>query len=250
MISLYARVNALLPLVLMAHGALVTPVSHAASDLPSVPISADYRYAYHDPETPAQAQETACREALRLAVSTATPVRDQIGSAVDPDLFRTLVQNLAAAHVTDYRVEGQFHKGKTVYCKVSGALKPETVQEVLAAQRPTGIIARGSVASSGELDRNRALQVLAVEEQDGMVIVTYRALRRLDWATTAYPGSLQGLADVMVDFYDAEGVLIRTYRHPARRTQTGDDVMQPGQIGVLKVPRPLSAKTYRAWLVK
>ena len=89
-----------------------------------------------------------------------------------------------------------------------------------------------------------------IEEREGAVVVTYKALRRLDWGTTAYDGTLQGLADVMVDFFDAEGVLIRTYRHPARRTVAGDDVMYPGQVGVFKAPRPLQTKTFRVWLVK
>ena len=107
------------------------------------------------------------------------------------------------------------------------------------------VMVEATAVSPGGLDRNRVLQLIAVEEQDGMIVVTYQALKRLDWSTTAYPGSLQGLADVMVDFYDGEGILIRTYRHPARRTLAGDDIMQPGQIGVLKVPRPLNTKNYR-----
>ena len=54
----------------------------------------------------------------------------------------------------------------------------------------------------------------------------------------------------MVDFFDSEGTLIRTHRHPARKTLAGDDVMYPGQVSVFKVPRPLQTKTYRVWLVK
>lgn len=231
-------------------GGVSAPAAHAANEATSVQISGDYRYAYHDPETATQAQDIACREALRLAVSTAAPVREQVGSVVDPTVFRQFVHTLAAQHVTDYRVLEQFQKGKTVYCKVSGTLQPEVVQSVFAAQTQTAVEAKGSTVSSGALDRNRVLQLMAVEEQDGTIVVTYQALRRLDWSTTAYDGSLQGLADVMVDFYDSEGILIRTHRHPARRTLAGDDVMQAGQIGVLKVPRPLNTKSYRVWLVK
>jgi hypothetical protein len=51
-------------------------------------------------------------------------------------------------------------------------------------------------------------------------------------------------------FYDEQGSLIRTEHPPARRTPTGDDVMNPGAVAVLKVPRSAAAKTYRAWLVK
>ena len=234
----------------MVSGTPILPTAAASNESTSVQIAGDYRYAYHDPETPAQAQDFACREALRLAVSTAAPVRDQTGSVVDPILFRELVETLATRHVTDYQTVEQFRKGRTVYCKVRGILHPEIVQQVFEAKSRTEPEGQGSSASGGELDRNRVLQIVAVEEQDGTIIVTYQALRRLDWSTTAYAGSLQGLADVMVDFYDGEGVLIRTYRYPARRTLGGDDVMQPGQIGVLKVPRPLHAKTYRVWLVK
>lgn len=31
---------------------------------------------------------------------------------------------------------------------------------------------------------------------------------------------------------------------------TGDDVMNPGAVAILKVARPAAAKTYRVWLVK
>jgi hypothetical protein len=239
-----------LSLFSMALGAVSTSAVFAANESAVVRISGDYRYAYHDPETAAQAQEIACREALRLAVSTATPVREQIGSVVDPTAFRQLIHTLAAQHVTDYQIVEQFHKGKTAYCKVSAALQPDAVQSVFAAQTQTAPEVKATSASAGALDRNRVIQLMAVEEQEGTIVVTYQALRRLDWSTTAYQGGLQGLADVMVDFYDSEGILIRTYRHPARRTLAGDDVMQPGQIGVLKVPRPLNSKSYRVWLVK
>jgi hypothetical protein len=239
-----------LSLVSMVLWAASTSTAFAANESTVVRINGDYRYAYHDPETAAQAEEIACREALRLAVSTAGPVREQIGSVIDPTVSRQLIHTLAAQHVTDYQIVEQFHKGKTVYCSVSGALQPEAVRSVFVAQTQTAPEAKTTSASPGTLDRNRVIQLMAVEEQDGTIVVTYQALRRLDWSTTAYPGSLQGLADVMVDFYDSEGILIRTYRHPARRTLAGDDVMQPGQIGVLKVPRPLNSKSYRVWLVK
>jgi hypothetical protein len=161
-----------------------------------------------------------------------------------------LIQTLATQHIADYQVLEQYQKGKTAYCKVSGTLRPKEVQSVFAAQTQTQVEAKAMPSSTGTLDRNRVLQLVSVEEQDGTIVVTYQALRRLDWSTTAYDGSLQGLADVMVDFYDGEGILIRTYRYPARRTPAGDDVMQPGQIGVLRVPRPLNSKSYRVWLVK
>jgi hypothetical protein len=45
----------------------------------------------------------------------------------------------------------------------------------------------------------------------------------------------------MVDFYDDRSVLIRAGQFPARRTATGDDIMNPA--GVLKVAKPDAAKT-------
>ncbi|HLZ35727.1 MAG TPA: hypothetical protein VKP13_17115 [Nitrospira sp.] len=54
----------------------------------------------------------------------------------------------------------------------------------------------------------------------------------------------------MVDFYDEQGLLLRTDRYPARRTATVDGVMNPGAVAILNVPRPAAAKTYRVWLVK
>jgi len=49
---------------------------------------------------------------------------------------------------------------------------------------------------------------------------------------------------------DEAGVLMKTERYPARRTPSGDDVLNPGTIAVLKIAKPLGAKTFRAWLVK
>jgi hypothetical protein len=54
----------------------------------------------------------------------------------------------------------------------------------------------------------------------------------------------------MVDFYDAQGLLLYSQRFEAWRTATGEDVMSSGAVGILQVPKPASAKTYRVWLVK
>ena len=83
-----------------------------------------------------------------------------------------------------------------------------------------------------------------------MIAVQYQALKRLDWLGTHYQGRLRESADVMLDFYDHQGFLIRNERFPARRTVEGDDVMYPGAIAVLKVAKPAATKTYRVWLVK
>jgi len=83
-----------------------------------------------------------------------------------------------------------------------------------------------------------------------MIAVQYQALKRLDWLGTHYQGGLRESADIMVDFYDDLGVLLRTDRFPARRTATGDDVINPGATATLKVTKPAAAKTYHVWLVK
>ena len=54
----------------------------------------------------------------------------------------------------------------------------------------------------------------------------------------------------MMDLYDDQGYLIRTDQFPARRTATGDNVMNPGATAVLKVTKPAAAKTYRVWVVR
>jgi len=209
----------------------------------STEISGDYRYTFHESEAIGDAKEYACREALRLAVSTFPAVREYTTSPVDAVFSRDLVLLLATRHVTDVQIVEQTQKGRTIYCKVRGTLQPDTVAQVVRAQlKITG-------PEAGGLDRNRVLQIVDIEEREGTVVVTYKALRRLDWASTAYNGTLQGLADVMVDFFDSEGILIRTHRHPARKTLAGDDVMYQGQVGVFKAPRPLQTKTYRVWLV-
>ena len=95
------------------------------------------------------------------------------------------------------------------------------------------------------------MRILSVrEEGSGTITVQYQALKRLDWLGTHYQGGLRESADIMVDFYDGQGFLLRTDRFPARRTATGDDVMNPGATAILKVTKLAAAKTYRVWLVK
>ena len=52
----------------------------------------------------------------------------------------------------------------------------------------------------------------------------------------------------MVDFYDDRSLLIDAGRFPARRTATGDDIMNPA--GMPRVAKPVATKTYRLWLLK
>ena len=41
------------------------------------------------------------------------------------------------------------------------------------------------------------------------------------------------------------GIADETERYPARNTVTGQDVLNPGMSGLLHVPKPLNAKSYR-----
>jgi hypothetical protein len=182
-------------------------------------------------------------EALHQAISTSAAVREHTASIVDSKLFHTLVHTLATQHVTDQQILQQSEQGRTVYCKIKAVFQADAVERVLVAQTTSG--------SEQALDQNRALKILAAhEEADGTLVVTYQALKRLDWLGTAYQGGLRESADVMVDFYDEQGILVRSSRHPARKTATGDDVMNPGEVGTLKIPKPLNAKTFRVWVVK
>lgn len=222
--------------------ALIGP-SLAFSEAPPVEIVGDYRYAYHEPETVAEAKQVACREALHQAISTTAAVRERTASMVDSKSFHNLVHTLATKHVSDQQILQQSEKGRTVYCKVKAVFHPDEVERVLLAQTTAG-------AESG-LEQNRALKILTVrEDPDGTVTIVYQALKRLDWLGTAYQGTLRETADVMVDFYDEQGTLLRSISHPARKTATGDDVMYPGEIRTLKIAKPLNTKTYRVWLVK
>jgi hypothetical protein len=222
--------------------ALVGP-SLALSDTPAVEIVGDYRYAYHEPEPASEAMQTACREALHQAISNMATVRERTASIVDSEISRNLVHTLATKHVSDKQILQQSEKGRTVYCKVKAVLRPDEVERVLRAQTTAG--------TESAIDQNRALKILSVrEDPDGTVVIVYQALKRLDWLGTAYPGTLRETADIMVDFYDEQGTLLRSISHPARKTSTGDDVMYPGEVRTLKIPKPLNAKTYRVWLVK
>ena len=217
--------------------------SPAFSETPAVEIIGDYRYAYHDPDTALEAKQLACFEALRQALSTTAAVRERTASIVDSKSFHNLVYTLATQHVSGQQILQQSEKGRTVYCKVKAIFHPDDVDRVLLAEGTAG----------GELgvDQNRALKILSTrEDPDGTLVITYQALKRLDWLGTAYQGGLRETADVMVDFYDEQGTLLRSISHPARKSAMGDDVMYPGEVGTLKIAKPLSTKSYRVWLVK
>ena len=132
-----------------------------------------------------------------------------------------------------------------MFCRVKAYLPAEESARAIRTQ-----LAGGPAPAEG-LDQNRVLKLLSVkEESPGTLSIQYQALKRLDWVTTHYQGGLRDIAHIMVDFYDAEGLLLYSQRFEAWRTPTGDDVMSPGAVGLIQVPKPASAKTYRVWLVK
>ena len=241
--SIHRRPTAPLLLAALLLAPLVTP----AAELPTsrIEITADYRYAALETENIADAKSLACREAWRLAVVNSPLYREQTASVIDSSLLRDLAYTLATQHVQDQQIVEQTERGRTVSCRVRGFLPVEESGRVIRTQ-----LAGGPPSTEG-LDQNRVLRILSVrEEGSGTIAIQYQALKRLDWLGTHYQGGLRESADVMVDFYDDQGFLLRTDRYPARRTATGDDVMNPGATAILKVTKPTAAKTYRVWLVK
>ncbi len=230
----------------LTSGVLFLGSTQAAAQSTRVEVTGDYRYTFHDPMLLADAKVLACEEALRLAVANSPVVREETASLVDSAAYRDLIQLLVSSYVSDLQIVEHAEKGRTVYCKVKGALQTDEVQR--AARSYLLSVSNGKQAPA--LDQNRVLQIVNVRDESGYLVVTYRALKRLDWIGTAYQGSLRESADLMVDFLDEQGSLIRTDRYPAHRTPTGDDVMNPGEVGIRKIIKPSSAKAYRVWLVK
>lgn len=212
-----------------------------------VEIVGDYRYTYHDPESSVEAKNIAYTEAIRLAIYSSRVFSEGTSRVVeDAQVLRDLAQKIASGHLKDLQVVEQSEKGRTVYCKVRAYLIPDEVKTFIEQE-----INRGQAKEPSGLDQNRSLQILSVQEsKDGTVAVVFKALKRLDWLATAYDGTLRESADVMIDFYDDQGILVSSDRHPARKTSAGDDVMNPGEIGLHKFMKPLNARSYRVWLVK
>jgi hypothetical protein len=208
-------------------------------------IAGEYRYAARESESVADAKALACREAWLQAVTNSSLYREYTATVIDSPLLRELSYTLANHHVHDPQIVEQTERGRTFSCRVQGYLQTDESARVIRTQ-----LTSGPSATEG-IDQNRALRILTVrEEANSIIAIQYQALKRLDWLGTHYQGGLRESADIMVDFYDAQGLLMKTERYPARRTVTGDDVMNPGAIAVLKVSKPAGSKTYRAWLVK
>ena len=208
-------------------------------------IIGEYRYAARESESVAEAKALACREAWRQAVTNSSLYREYTGAVIDSPLLHELSSTLANRHVHDPQIVEQTERGRTISCRVQGYLQTDESARVIRTQ-----LTGGPSATDG-IDHNRVLRILTVKDDAaGAILIQYQALKRLDWLGTHYQGGLRESADIMVDFYDEAGVLMKTERYPARRTATGDDVMNPGAIAVLKVTKPAGGKTYRVWLVK
>lgn len=219
---------------------LASVPAHAADQSGRLEIAADYRYAAHESDSPAEVQGLACREAWRLAVMHSALYRDYTADIVDSPMLLD-VANRLAGQVEDRQIVEQTQRGRTVTCRVRGYLSQEAGVRLIRTQLA------GSPAEGTE--ENRALRIIGTKDDGGYLFVEFQALRRLDWMNTAYQGTLLHSADIMVDFYDKAGTLIRSERHPARHYGS-HDVLAPGMPGIVKVPKPLNAATYRVWLVK
>jgi hypothetical protein len=223
---------------------ILAVTAQAAEPNDRLEITGDYRYKAQPTEQIADAKDLACREALRQAVANSALYREQTASIVDSTLLRDLA-SLLASHVQDKQILEQGEQGRTVFCRVKAYLPADEATRVIKTQLG------GSPTPADGLDQNRVLRLLSVkEESPGTLVIQYQALKRLDWLGTHYQGGLRDAAHIMVDLYDDQGLLLYTQRFEGWRTVTGEDVMSPGAIGILQVPKPSAAKTYRVWLVK
>lgn len=233
-------------LVLLISASSVLATAAHAMDPASgrIEVAGDYRYALRESESLAEANSLACREAWRQAITTSLFYREQTASIVDSALLRDLIDSLTTRYAHERQIIEQAEQGRTIFCRVRGALPKDDLTATIRTQLVGGVPVAHSV------EQNRALRIMSVTEDGQGIAIQYQALKRLDWLGTHYQGGLRESADIMVDFYDEQGLLMKTERYPARRTATGDDVMNPGAIAVLKVTKPAGSTTYRAWLVK
>lgn len=210
-----------------------------------VEIQGDYRYTFHPPMSLEEARNIAYTEAVRMAIDRSRLVMDATAAVTDQQVLTHIRQIIATGYLKDLQVTEQQEKERTVYVKVRATVNPEEIKAVIVRE----VNRLGQDAEPPGLDQNRALKILSLREEDGTVAIIFKALQRLDWLNTAYDGSLRESADVMIDFFDEEGVPIVTERLPARKAAIGE-VLNPGQIAVHKVKKPARARSYRAWLVK
>ena len=231
--------------ILITAAAWFSVTVHAAEPNGRLEITGDYRYKAQASEQLVDAKDLACREALRQAVVNSAVYREETASTVDSALLRDVANTLATRHVQDQQILEQNEQGRTVFCRVKAYLPAAESARAIRTQ-----LAGGPAPTEG-LDQNRVLKLLSVKEEDpGTLVVQYQTLKRLDWVTTHYQGGLRDAAHIMVDFYDKDGLLLYSQRFEAWRTPSGDDVMSPGAVGLIQIPKPSAAKTYRVWLVR
>ena len=221
---------------------IATSTAFAAEPDDRVEISGDYRYALREPEPLGEAQSMACREAWRMAVVNSPLYREQTASVYDSPLLQGLAYTLATDQVQDQRIIEQTQRGRTVACRVHGYLPAREAARTIKTQLA------GSPSQAAE--QNRALRIVGSKEEGGYVYVQFQALKRLDWLSTAYQGTLRESADIMVDFYGRTGTLIRTDRYPARHAVFGPSGLNPGMQGVARLQAPLGSATYRVWVTQ
>ena len=172
----------------------------AATEQNRLELSGAYRYAYQEPIGLAEARKIACAEATRLSVDSSRFFLDATAHVPDPPFLRDLVQKIVSGSLKDVQIVEQSDKDRTVSCKVRGYLDQEEARAVIVSE-----ISRGAAGEPPGLDQNRALKILSVQDgKDGTVVVVYKALKRLDWLSTAYDGSLRETADVMIEYYNEQ----------------------------------------------
>jgi len=222
-----------------------TPVA-ATAEQNRLEVLGVYRYAYQEPVSLAEAKKIACTEAIRLSVDSTRFFIDATSSVMDSQMVQDMAQKLITSSLKDVQVIEQSDKGRTVYCKVKGVLDLEDAKAVILTE-----INRGAANEPLGVDQNRAIKILSVQDgKDGTVVVVYKALKRLDWLSTAYDGSLRETADVMIEYYNEQGIPVGAGRHPARLKPDGAEVMHPGEISACTFRKPPGTKSYRVWLVK
>ena len=218
----------------------------AAAEQARLELVGAYRYAYHDPMSPAEAGKIACAEATRLSVDSSRFFLDATAHVADPPFLKALASKIVAGSLKGLQIIEQSAKGHTVSCTVRSYLNQEEARAFIVSE-----IAGSAAGEPPGLDQNRTLKILSVQEgKDGTVVVVYKALKRLDWLNTAYDGSLRETADVMIEYYNEQGIPLGADRHPARLKPDGTEVVNPGEVSSHTFRKPPGTKSYRVWLVK
>lgn len=213
----------------------------------------EYRYAIQPLETLETAKQTTTNNALRLAIVRSDMFKEATESIVDRPLFEGLVDSIMSRGIEEVQVVAQQVQGRTVHTKIRATLNEQATNRLIAqALRGTMTdIVKGEPTEPKEANQqNRALRILEVKDApQGTVAVAFQALRRLDWMNTAYFGGLRDQGDILITFYDAQGLPMRTDRVPARMAGADDrHTLAPGQVGIHYFPKPLGAASYQVWV--